>query len=496
MEGIRKSFGGTLALGGVDLTVAEGEIHALVGENGAGKSTLMRILSGALAPDSGTMELQGIPFQPANPREARDRGIAMVHQELSLALHLTVAENIMLGNEPRKGFILDRESLHKQAQAALDKVGRPDIPLDSPASLLSPAAQQLVEIARSVALGCEIFVLDEPTSSLGKEDADRLFELLKALKAQGASVIYITHVLEEVNVLADRCTVLRDGWVAGEVDGASFKAEKVVSLMAGRDLDDPYPRSRRARGERLLEINELTGNPLPERASLEVYRGEIVGIAGLMGAGRTALLRTLFGLDPLAGGEIHIQGVAGPRSPFHRWENRTGFLGENRAGEGLAANLSVAQNLCLPGLHRLTRNSLLPSTAAEEATSKWVEALGIRCSSSNQKVAELSGGNQQKVALARLLFMEADLLFLDEPTRGIDVGAKQGIYQWLDGLANGNTPSGNPCGILMVSSYLPELLGICDRIAIMRDGVLGNARPVEELDEHSILLEATGTRVA
>jgi len=466
MEGIRKNFGGTLALGGVDLTVAEGEIHALVGENGAGKSTLMRILSGALAPDSGSMELQGIPFQPANPREARDRGIAMVHQELSLALHLTAAENIMLGNEPRKRFILDRKALHKQAQAALDKVGRLDIPLDSPASLLSPAAQQLVEIARSVALGCEIFVLDEPTSSLGKEDANRLFELLRALKAEGASVIYITHVLEEVEVLADRCTVLRDGWVAGEVDGASFKAEKVVSLMAGRDLD------------------------------LEVYRGEIVGIAGLMGAGRTALLRTLFGLDPLAGGEIHIQGFTGPRSPFHRWENRTGFLSENRAGEGLAANLSVAQNLCLPGLHRLTRNGLLPSTAAGEATSKWVEALGIRCSSSNQKVAELSGGNQQKVALARLLFMEADLLFLDEPTRGIDVGAKQGIYQWLDGLANGNTPSGNPCGILMVSSYLPELLGICDRIAVMRDGVLGHARPVEELDEHSILLEATGTRVA
>lgn len=496
MQGIRKTFGATLALNGVDLDIKPGEIHALVGENGAGKSTLMRILSGTIQPDEGSMEIEGATYCPRDPREARIRGVAMVHQELSLAPNLTVAENVLLGSEPRKGWLMDQNELRNKSQAALSGIGRPDITLNALARDLNPAEQQLVEIARSVALGCKIFILDEPTSSLDKEDTDKLFNLLQGLKAEGISVIYITHALEEVEALADKCTVLRDGRVTGEITGIDFDAEKVVALMAGRDIKNPYPKSARVQGEPLLEINNLASSPLLKRASLSVHRGEIVGIAGLVGSGRTALLRTLFGLDPLAKGEIKINGHESPNLPCARWESGIGFLSESRSTEGLAQNLSVAQNICLPGLSRLTRNGVLAENTIEQEAETWIKSLGIRCDSPSQEVAQLSGGNQQKVALARLLFMGVDLLFLDEPTRGIDVGAKQGIYEWINRLTKHADPNQKPCGILMVSSYLPELLGICDRIAVMRDGILGPALPASSLSEHSILMEATGVSAA
>ena len=490
MRGVRKAFGATVALDGVDLAVAAGEVCALVGQNGAGKSTLMAILAGALKPDAGSMLLEGAPYAPQNPLEARRHGVAMIYQELSLAPHLTVMENIALGVEPVRYGVIQRDRLRAMAADALRQLGHSDIAPDALVSDLSPAAQQLVEIGRALGTGCRVLVLDEPTSSLGHDDVRRLFDLVRHLKSAGHAIVYISHFIEEVKEVSDRIVVLRDGRKAGEGMTAEMRPEAIVSLMVGRTLEDLYPRSARTIGDPILEVNDLA----PGSATFTLHRGEIFGIAGLLGAGRTRLLRTIFGLEPVRSGRVRIGVYEGPASPESRWRQGMGMLSEDRTGEGLALGLSVANNLTLSRLDDLGPGFVVLPERQDAAARSWLERLGIRAAGPRQPVGELSGGNQQKVAVARLLHHEVDVLVLDEPTRGIDVSSKAQIYSLLDALV-AHTENDRPRAVLLVSSYLPELLGLCDRIAVMCRGRLGPSRPASEWSEHALLMEASGTRV-
>jgi ribose transport system ATP-binding protein len=487
MRGIRKSFGATVALDGVDLAVAPGEVCALVGQNGAGKSTLMAVLSGALQPDAGRMTLDGAAYRPKNPAEARRAGVAMIYQELSLAPHLSVMENILLGAEPARLGLMRWRDVRERAREVLAQLHHADIAPEATVATLSPAEQQLVEIARALAVGSRVLVLDEPTSSLAREDALRLFDLVRRLKGQGHAIVYISHFIEEVLAVADRYVVLRDGRNVGGGPAAGATGEAIVGLMVGRRVDDLYPRSARAAGEAILEVEAFE----PGAASFTLRRGEVLGIAGLLGAGRTRLLRALFGLEPVRSGRVRLAAYSGAHPPARRWRQGMGMLSEDRKGEGLALGLSVADNLTLSRLERLGPGATVLPSRQDTASRRWIERLGIRCRGPRQAVAELSGGNQQKVALARLLHHDVDVLVLDEPTRGIDVASKAEIYGLIDALASQDPASGKPKAVLIVSSYLPELLGLCDRIAVMHRGRLGPARPAAELDEHRLMLEAT-----
>lgn len=485
MRGVRKSFGATLAVAGVDLLVGAGEVCALVGQNGAGKSTLMSILAGVIRPDAGTLHLDGTPFQPSNPFHARRNGVAMIYQELSLAPDLSVMENIVLGDEPSRAGVILWTAVRDRAGAALARVGRSDIPLDASAGTLSVAAQQMVEIARALATGARVFVMDEPTSSLGREDTQRLFDVIGQLKAEGHAIVYISHFIEEVKDVADRIVVLRDGRVAGELP-SSAPAAQIVGAMVGRDVEHLYPRSARRKGEALLELDAFG----PGDTTLTLHRGEILGIAGLLGAGRTRLLRSIFGLEKVRSGRVKVGTWSGRPAPGEQWSRGVGMVSEDRKGEGLAMGLSVADNLTLSKLEGLGPGPFIVPRRQEDATASWIGRLGIRAGSPHQAVAELSGGNQQKVAVGRLLHHDVDVLLLDEPTRGIDVGSKAQIYTLLDQLVSENAP--RPRGVVLVSSYLPELLGLCDRIAVMRKGQLLPARPATELTEHQLVMDASG----
>jgi ribose transport system ATP-binding protein len=526
MRGVRKAFGATVALDGVDVAVKSGEVCALVGQNGAGKSTLMGILAGALKPEAGTMRIEGAPYAPRHPLDARRAGVAMIHQELSLAPHLTVMENIVLGVEPtRRGFI-QRERMREIASAALDELGHRDIAPDAVAGDLSPAGQQLVEIARALASGCRVLVLDEPTSSLSHGDVRRLFDLIGRLKRQGLAIVYISHFIEEVKEVSDRFVVLRDGRNVGEGVTAATRADDIVGLMVGAALEDLYPRSARTTGDTIVEVQDLE----PGSATFALKRGEVLGIAGLLGAGRTRLLRTIFGLEPVKSGRIRVAAFSGPATPHQRWRQGVGMLSEDRGGEGLAPAMSVADNLTMTRLDPLGPSFTVLPGRQDAAAARWIDRLAIRCRGSRQAVAELSGGNQQKVAFARLLHHDVDVLVLDEPTRGIDVSSKAQIYKLIDELVSAPHEAGPKVAphdsltivgrpfqgrqkaspeemvarpfqgrqkaVLLVSSYFPELLGVCDRIAVMSRGRLGPARPATEWTEHALLMEASGARAA
>ena len=493
MQGIARSFGATKALDGVDFAVHPGEIHALVGENGAGKSTLMKILSGALRPDAGTMTLDGVPFAPKSTHEARRAGVAMIYQELSLTPHLPVEDNVMLGMEPRSFVVRDRTTIRRRTREALEMLGYGTLDPRSRVGDLPIATRQIVEIARALAVGCRILVLDEPTSSLALADIDRLFTVLKGLRAQGHAIVYISHFLEEAKRISDQFTVLRDGRTVGSGVTAEHTVNELVGMMIGRQLEQLYPRTPRNPGDTVLRTDHLASIPKPLDVSFELRRGEILGLAGLVGAGRTELLRALFGLSPIANGRIRLHSHEGWAVPAARWHQGAGMVSEDRGKEGLAVSLSVADNITMnlsrdAGPFGIVRPSRLAATAQH-----WIETFGIKARGPAQEVRTLSGGNQQKVALARLLHQNVDILLLDEPTRGIDVASKSQVYDLINRLAAGDPATGiQPKAILLVSSYLPELLGVCDRIAVMHRGRLGPARPVGEWMEHTLLLAATG----
>jgi ribose transport system ATP-binding protein len=493
MDGICKRFGATVALEDVGIEVASGEVLALVGENGAGKSTLMKVLSGAVRADAGRMWLDGASYHPGNPLEARRAGVAMIYQELSLTPHLSVQENIMLGMEPTTLGVVRWKEVRKRAVEALAEFDNPELTGDARVSRLSVGSQQLVEIARALAIGCRVLVLDEPTSSLTRQDVTRLFEIIGRLKSQGKAVVYISHFIEEVKRVADRVTVLRDGQVVGAGNVDAITTNEIIALMVGRQVEELYPRSARQAGQVVLEVEDLAGMEKPESASLQLRRGEVLGIAGLVGAGRTELLRTIFGLAPVRRGRIRLGLYTGPASPVRRWMQGGGILSEDRKQEGLALSLSVADNMTLSRLRGFGPFGLVLPSLQNKAARHWIERLDIRCRDPRQLVSSLSGGSQQRVALARLLQHDVDVLLLDEPTRGIDVAAKAMIYRLIDALAAGAPDEGRPPkAILIVSSYLPELMGVCDRVAVMCRGRLGPTHRIDKVDEHKLMLEATG----
>ncbi|MBL9150575.1 MAG: sugar ABC transporter ATP-binding protein [Phycisphaerae bacterium] len=485
MRNIEKRFGGTAALAGVDLCVAAGEIHALLGENGAGKSTLMRILAGAVAPDAGSIALDGRPFAPRSPIDARRAGVAMIYQELTLAPHLSVAANIRLGRE--------RTVSYADVRNAMDAIGLA-VDLDAEARTLPPAERQLVEIARVlVGAASKIVVLDEPTSSLGPREAERVFTAIRRLRELGRSIVFISHHLDEVRAVCERYTILRDGRSVETGSLADVTDDQLVERMAGRPVDQVFPPRRTSAGDVVLEVRELAGVDGFDGASLSLRRGEILGIAGLVGAGRTEFVRALYGLDPVRSGSVTIGAWTRERPaprPYERLARGMGMLSEDRKSEGLALRLSLATNTMLPSLGNEPRSGgrfgIVRQSSLGERTRQWFDRLAIKARDPWQLANELSGGNQQKIALARLLERNVDIFVLDEPTRGIDVGSKMQIYRLLAELAAEGK------AILVVSSVTSELLGLCDRIAVMTRGRLGPPRPAGECTEETILRAASG----
>jgi len=490
VAGLSKSFGPTKALSNVALSLRAGEVHALLGENGAGKSTLLKILVGTQSADSGTLRLSGRHYAPSNPQQAQALGVAFVSQEPALCPDLSVAENILLGALPGRFGFVDRAELTRRAGGALARVlpeGAPLPDLAARAGDLGQGDRQLVCLARALAQAeCRILILDEPTSTLNSSEAERLFGVVRELTRSGIAVLYVSHFLEEVERIADRYTVLRDGQLVHSGEIAGTTRSELVKLMAGRDVQELFPRSARSAGEVVLELSKISGKKLPVSASLMLRRGEVLGIAGLLGAGRTELVRAIFGLDSVSNGTLRVKAVLGAASPAQRLAQGVGLLSEDRKREGLAEGLSLADNMTLSKLESLGSFGLVSPARRDAVARSYLSRLGVRARGPDQLARDLSGGNQQKICFARLLLQGSDVLLLDEPTRGVDVGSRADLYRIIDELA----AQGN--AVLMISSYLPELLGVCDRIAVMVRGTLGAARPASELSEHDLLLEATG----
>jgi ribose transport system ATP-binding protein len=488
---IHKRFGPTVALDGVSLDLRKGEVHALIGENGAGKSTLMNVIAGALHPDQGEMNIDGKVYLPATPLDARRSGIALIHQELSLCPHLTVAENILMGMESSKFGWLDRTDLTNRTNDVLKTFHHPDIRPDKRVSDLSVAARQIVEICRAIAAQAKIILMDEPTSSLQREDVAQLFSLIRNLRDDGISVIYISHFLEEVRQIADRYTVLRDGRSVASGDIATATDDELIAKMVGRSQEKLFPerppRNNSTPPEVVLRVKNLSAPPMLKEASFELHRGEILGIAGLMGSGRTQLLRTIFGLDENEDGEIAIETTSKRATPRMRLIQGLGYLSEDRKGEGLTLNQSVADNVTATKFSSCSRWGWIDLRRQRQQTEKLINALKIKTHGARQAVGALSGGNQQKVVVARLLHQEADVLLLDEPTRGIDIGSKAQVYETIAECAAQDK------AVLMVSSYLPELFGMCDRLAVMSRGRLSEAKPIDEWTPESVLQAAIGS---
>jgi len=489
LKGIHKSFGPTIALDGVDLDLRQGEVHALIGENGAGKSTLMNVIAGSLRPDRGTMEIYGQVYAPANPLDARTHGIALIHQELSLCPHLSVAENVLMGIESSSFGWLDRDKLITRTNEVLKTFHHADIRPERRVGDLSVAARQIVEISRAIAAQARIILMDEPTSSLQREDVEHLFTLIRKLSSDGISVIYISHFLEEVRQISDRFTVLRDGRSVATGDIATTTDDELIAKMVGRAHQNLFPVRTPAPGDTILDVRNLATPPLLKNASFELRRGEILGIAGLMGSGRTPLLRTIFGLEHAESGTIEVNKKNLPNgrtTPAMRLVEGLGYLSEDRKGDGLTLNQSLADNVTVTRFDSCSRWGWLDLSSQRKQAEKLVNALKIRARGVQQEVGSLSGGNQQKVIVARLLHQDADVLLLDEPTRGIDIGSKAQVYETIAACAAQNK------AVLMVSSYLPELFGMCDRLAVMSRGYLSEVRPVDQWTPESVLQTAIG----
>ena len=488
---VTKQFPGVKALQDVDLTLNRGEVLAVIGENGAGKSTLMKILAGVQPLDAGEIRIDGKIVQLVSVEAALSQGIALIHQELNLADNLNVGANIFLGREPCRFGLIDHGRIHRESKQFLNSVG---LKVD-PATIvreLTVGKQQMVEIAKALSINARVLIMDEPTSSLSQRETENLFKVIKDLRVAGVSIIYISHRLGEVKELADRVTVLRDGKNAGDLAREEIDHDAMVKLMVGRDLSAFYQHTPREPEGTVLKVTDLRTPAHPEHPlSFEVQAGEIVGLAGLVGAGRTELLQTLFGITPSIGGTIDMDGeTVNPQNPIEAIRAGIALAPENRKQQGLVMEMALRENMSLPSLIRDQHHGFLNRQQEAKITEQMIKQMQIKTPSAEQEVRYLSGGNQQKVVLGKWLAMEPKLLLLDEPTRGIDVGAKQEIYGLMEELTRRGV------AILFVSSEMEEVLGMSDRALVMHEGRLSGELARNELTEEAIMQLATGGKPA
>ncbi len=492
VRSVTKRFPGVTALSNVSLTLGTGEVLALIGENGAGKSTLMKILAGVQEPDEGELLIDGRAVRVDSVQTAQLHGIALIHQELNLSDNLDVGANIFLGREPLKRGLIDRQKIREDSTELLKRVGL-NVSPDTLVNRLPIGQQQLVEIARALSINARVLIMDEPTSSLSTHEAERLFEVVKDLRQKGVSVIYISHRLGEVKELADRVTVFRDGQNAGDLSREEITHDRMVQLMVGRDISQFYARKPHKAGEVILQVEGLRTPAHPDQAlSFSVRSGEIVGVAGLVGAGRTEMLQVLFGVDPAAAGTIRVAGqVCRMASPRDAIAAGMALVPEDRKQQGLVLEMAVHTNIGLAGLKRHQKSGGFLNDAQEGRDSAaMIQKLRIKTPNERQIVQYLSGGNQQKVVLGKWLSMEPRVLLLDEPTRGIDIGAKQEIYSLMEELAEQGV------AILFVSSEMEEILGMSDRTLVMHEGRITGELQRDELSEEAVMQLATGNVAA
>lgn len=483
MQNIRKSFSGVQVLHGINLNVKKGEVHVLVGENGAGKSTLMKIISGVLKKDEGEMIFEGKPVKVRGVRHAQELGISIIHQEFNLLPHRTIGQNIFLGREPIKNKFfktIDRVKINTKSKELLGFLGV-DIDPKRKVSTLGIAQQQMVEVAKALSFDSKVLIMDEPTATLTKKEITKLFETIHKLKSEGVSIIYISHRLEELKEIADTISVLRDGNMVGELDAKEVTTDQIIKLMVGREIKNQYKREYCERGEEVLKVENLSSFRFSD-INLNVRKGEIVGLSGLVGAGRTEVVKAIFGYDPLEKGTITLFGKTYKRINTKKATNlKVGLVPEDRKGEGVIVEMPIKENIVHASLNKLFKRGVISKKTEISTAEKYREELNIITNSINKVVEFLSGGNQQKVVVAKWLCAECDLILFDEPTRGIDVGAREEIYEIMNELVQQGK------AILMISSDMPELIGLCDRIYVMKDGKITAHLDKSEAEQEKIL---------
>ncbi|HEX2916063.1 MAG TPA: sugar ABC transporter ATP-binding protein [Chloroflexia bacterium] len=485
VQNVSKSFGGVHALKDVHFEIFPGEVHAILGENGAGKSTLIKIITGVQQPDSGQIFLEGKPVRFANTREAQTNGIAAIYQEPSLFPDLDIAENILVGRQPMSRRGVDWKLMYQEASRLLQRLGSSLNPRTK-ARELSVAQQQVVEIARALSINAKVLIMDEPTSSLTQGEVEELFTIVRQLRAAGTAVVFISHRLEELFALADRVTTLRDGSYVGTRDMSNVTTEELIRMMVGRNLDQLFPKQAVTAGEVVLEVEGLSVEGAFSDVSFQLRRGEIVGMSGLIGAGRTNVARAIFGIEPATAGTIRLDGKPVTiKNPETAMKLGIGYVPEDRKEHGLVLDMSIAQNITLPVLSKFSTLGWLHAKREQQAALVSSKQLEVKMSGIDQKAGQLSGGNQQKVVLSKWLSTKPRVLILDEPTRGIDVGTKAAVHQLMSNLA------AEGMAILMISSELPEVLGMSDRILVMRSGHLTGQFSRAEATQEKLMSAAT-----
>ncbi|KGP72378.1 sugar ABC transporter ATP-binding protein [Pontibacillus yanchengensis] len=488
MNHIHKSFVGNKVLKDVHFDVKPGEIHALMGENGAGKSTMMKILTGIHKRDQGTVSVNGKEVAFSNPKEAEKAGIAVIHQELNIIPYLTVAQNMFLGKELKYGKtgVLKTKEMQQKTRERLQRLGI-DMDPDEEAGQLSVGKQQMVEIARAISTNAEVLVMDEPTAALTDREIEALFKVIRQLRDQGVGIVYISHRMEEIFSLCNRISVLRDGEYIGTKYSNETSFEEIVKMMVGRELGQRFPDRTSEIGDTKLEVKSLSRDGWFEDVSFSVRKGEILGVAGLMGAGRTEIMEALFGSRKTSNGQVFLDGQhLKIKHPKDSIEAGIGFITEDRKSEGLVLNLSIRENMALPMLSNLSNYGVLSNKSEQELVESLMSRLQVKATGPDQEVKSLSGGNQQKVVIGKWLGIEPKVLILDEPTRGVDIGAKKEIYHIMNELTERGV------SIIMVSSELPEVLGMSDRILVIHEGKVATTLSREEADQEKIMQAATG----
>ncbi|MBQ3138340.1 MAG: sugar ABC transporter ATP-binding protein [Ruminococcus sp.] len=487
MKGINKAFGSNQVLKDAGFVLEDGEVHALMGENGAGKSTLMKILTGVYTRDAGTVIVDGKEVIYKSPQEAEKAGIVFIYQELNVLFDLTVEENLFMGKEITKGFgICDKKAMRKKAQEAMDKMGV-KIPINAVMSDLSVGQQQMVEICKALMVDAKVLIMDEPTAALTQSETEGLFKLIKSLRKKGVSIVYISHRMEEIFELCDRITILRDGTYVGTEKIKDINMDDIVRMMIGREIGERFPARDAKIGKEMLRVEGLTKGKTFKDVNFSVKAGEVLGVSGLMGAGRTEIMHAIFGNLPFESGKIFIEGkevtIKNAREAINAG---IGFITEDRKTEGLLLEKSISENIALANLGKFSDKSVVKKSKVDELVKKGIDEFHIKCFGPDHECNNLSGGNQQKVVFAKWVYTEPKILILDEPTRGVDIGAKKEIYSVINDLA------AKGVAIILVSSELPEVLGMSDRIMVVHEGKITGIIDAKDADQEKVMTLATG----